>query len=373
MPQPNYSRFSHEERIILANRLSNGEKPTKIATVLGRPRCTIYREIARNSKPSNNTNKRTRVNRPSLTKLDARHFRGTIKAEEIKQAKIRYERCRSDFKRTQARYEVNYAETQAKSRYRTQTKVLDSSLFIETRKYVLQKLGERWSPEQIAGRLKLDGILPTISHTTIYNYIYSITDRDERDRLIKQLRRKGKPYRHEKQVIYNQTNRAKHSIHDRPNEVEELSRLGDLEGDTIVGSNQKDRILTHVCRVTGLLAMGKVLDFNANSISNQTTKDIKRVFGDIKTITYDNGLEFSAWKITEATTNSTIYFSDPYTPRQRGCNENTNGLIRDYLPKGTDFRKLNESDIVFIENSLNNRPRKRLGYLSPLEMFDLVR
>lgn len=85
MPQPNYSRFSHEERIILANRLSNGEKPIKIATALGRPRCTIYREIARNSK--SNKNKRTRVNKPSLAKLDARHFRGTIKAEEIKQAK----------------------------------------------------------------------------------------------------------------------------------------------------------------------------------------------------------------------------------------------------------------------------------------------
>lgn len=371
MPQPNYSRFSHEERIILANRLSNGEKPTKIAAILGRPRCTIYREKARNSKPSKDI--KSRINKPSLAKLDARHFRGTIKAEEIKQAKIRYEQRKNKFKQTQVKYEANYAETQARNRRKTQRKALDSSPFTDTREYVLQKLNERWSPEQIAGRLKLDGVLPTISHTTIYNYIYSITDRDERDRLIKQLRRKGKPYRHEKQVIYNQTNRTKHSIHDRPNEVEELSRLGDLEGDTIVGSNQKDRILTHVCRITGLLAMGKVLDFNANSISNQTTKDIKRVFGDIKTITYDNGLEFSAWKLTEATTNSTIFFSDPYAPHQRGCNENTNGLIRDYLPKGTDFRKLDETDIMFIENSLNNRPRKRLGYLSPLEMFDLVR
>lgn len=371
MPQPHYSRFSHEERIILANRLSNGEKPIKIAAALGRPRCTIYREIARNTKPSKN--KRTRVNKPSLAKLDARHFRGTVKAEEIKQAKIRYEQRKSKFKQTRARYEVNYAEIQSKNRHKTQTKALDSPAFVYTREYVLQKLSERWSPEQIAGRLKLDGVLPTISHATIYKYIYSITDKNERSKLIKQLRRKGKPYRHEKQVVYNQTNRTKHSIHDRPSEVEELSRLGDLEGDTIVSSNQKDRILTHVCRVTGLLAMGRVLNFNANNISDQTTKDIKRVFGDIETITYDNGVEFSAWKLTEVTTNSTIYFSDPYTPRQRGCNENTNGLIRDYLPKGTDFKKLDEADIMFIENSLNNRPRKRLGYLSPLEMFDLVR
>ena len=371
MPQPNYSRFSHEERIILANRLSNGEKPIKIAAALGRPRCTIYREITRNSKP--NKNKRTRVNKPSLAKLDARHFRGTIKAEEIKQAKIRYEQRKSKFKQSQAKYDVDYAEMQIKRRHISQTKALDSPLFVKTRKYVLQKLGERWSPEQIAGRLKLDGILPTISHTTIYKYIYSQTDENERKKLLRQLRRKGKPYRHEKQTVYNQTNRAKHSIHDRPSEVEELSRLGDLEGDTIVSNNQKDRILTHVCRVTGLLAMGRVLDYNANNVSEQTTKDIKRVFGDIKTITYDNGSEFSAWKLTEVATNSTIFFADPYTPRQRGCNENTNGLIRDYLPKGTDFRKLDETDIMFIEDSLNSRPRKRLGYLSPLEMFDLVR
>ena len=371
MPQNHYTRFSHEERIILANRLSNGEEPSKIAKALGRPRCTIYREIVRNCKP--NKNKRTRINKPFLAKLDARHYRNSAKAYEIKAAKIRYMQRKSQFKQRQAKYDPTYAEMQAKNRRKIPVKILDTPAFSDVRKYVLQKLGERWSPEQISGRLKLDGILPTISHTTIYHYIYSLTDEKMRHRLVKQLRRKGKPYRHEKQIIYNQTNRAKHSIHDRPYAVEELSRLGDLEGDTIVSSNQKDRILTHVCRVTGLLAMGRVLDFNANSIMDQTVKDIKRVFGDIETITYDNGSEFSAWRKTESATKSTIYFSDPYTPRQRGCNENTNGLIRDYLPKGTDFRKLSEGDIMFIENSLNNRPRKRLGYLSPLEMFELVR
>lgn len=371
MPQRHYTRFSHEERIILANRLLNGEKPSKIAEALGRPRCTIYREIIRNSKPSKD--KRTRVNKPSLAKLDARHYRGSSKAYEIKEAKIRYLYRKNQFKQKQIKYDLAYAEIQAKSRHKVPVKALDTPAFLSTREYVLQKLSERWSPEQISGRLKLDGTLPTISHTTIYHYIYSLTDRNECHKLIKQLRRKGKPYRHEKQIIYNQTDRIKHSIHDRPSEVEELSRLGDLEGDTIVSSNQEDRILTHVCRVTGLLAMGRVLNFNANTISEQTTKDIKRVFGDIKTITYDNGSEFSAWRNTEKKTHSAVYFADPYTPRQRGCNENTNGLIRDYLPKGTNFRKLSKADIMFIENSLNNRPRKRLGYLSPLEMFELVR
>ena len=371
MPQPHYTRFSHDERIILANRLVNGEKPSKIAVALKRPRCTIYRKIARNGKP--NKNKRTRVNEPALAKLDARHFRGTAKSEEIKQARVRYYQRKKQFRQKCAKYEVSYAEGQVRSRYRTQARCLDCLAFIDTKEYVLQKLSERWSPEQISGRLKLENILLPVSHTTIYNYIYNLPDKEKQNKLIKQLRRKGKPYRHEKQAIYNQTNRSKHSIHDRPGEVEELARLGDLEGDTIVSNNQKDRILTHVCRVTGLLSMGRVLNYNANNISLQTTKDILRVFGDIKTITYDNGSEFSAWKLTEKTTNADIFFADPYTPRQRGCNENTNGLIRDYLPKGTDFRKLSEADIMFIENSLNNRPRKRLGYLSPLEMFELVR
>ena len=371
MPQSNYTRLTHEERIIIANRLANGEEPAKIAATLGRHRCTIYRELERNGKPSKD--RRTRINKPALAKLDARHFRGSKKSEEIKQAKARYKQRQNEFRKMRAKYEVAYAEKQAKARRKTQVKALDSPAFAETRKYVLEKLGERWSPEQISGRLKLEGVLPTISHTAIYAYIYHITDKDERMKLIKQLRRKGKRYRHEKQPVYNQTNRTKHSIHDRPSIIEELCRLGDLEGDTIVGSSQKDRIVTHTCRVTGLLAMGKVLNFNAHSITARTIKDIARVFGEIKTITYDNGSEFSAWRLTEAATNSDIYFADPYAPRQRGGNENANGLIRDYLPKGTDFRKLSEDDIMFIENSLNNRPRKRLGYLSPLEMFRLLR
>ena len=371
MPQSNYTRLSHGERIILENRLSNGENPCKIAKALGRHRCTIYRELERNGKP--NKNKKTRVNKPALAKLDARHFRGTKKSEEIKQAKAQYKKRQNEFRKMRAKYEANYAEAKARSRYRTQTRALDSPASIETRKYVLEKLGERWSPEQISGRLKLEGVLPPISHTAIYAYIYHITDKDERMKLIKQLRRKGKRYRHEKQPVYNQTDRTKHSIHDRPSIIEELCRLGDLEGDTIVSSSQKDRIVTHTCRVTGLLAMGRVLNFNANSVAVQTVRDIARVFGEIKTITYDNGSEFSAWRLTEAATNSDIYFADPYAPRQRGGNENANGLIRDYLPKGTDFKKLSEDDIMFIENSLNNRPRKRLGYLSPLEMFELLR
>lgn len=371
MSQPHYTRFSHEDRVILENRLKNGEKPSGIAIALKRPRCTIYREIARNSKPS--SNKTIRVNKPSLASLDARHYRGSVKSYEIKEAKLSYSERVRHFELQSAKYTASYAEEKASRRRTIPPRLLETSSYNATLRYIESKLKERWSPEQISGRIKAEGVLPSVSYVTIYAYIYHIKDDETRKSLICCLRRRGKPYRHEKRTVYNQTDRSKHSIHDRPPEVDLLTRLGDLEGDTIVGNNQKDRIITHVCRATGLLSMSRVLNFNANNISNQTAKDIARIFGNIKTITYDNGSEFSTWKNTEKATGATIYFADPYTPSQRGCNENTNGLIRDYLPKGTDFKKLKEPDILRIENSLNNRPRKRLGYLTPLEMFELVR
>lgn len=371
MPQPHYNRFSYEERIILENRLRNGEKPSEIAAALERPRCTIYREIKRNSTPSSNNT--SRINKPAVATLDARHYRGSVKSYEIREAKFNYSERIKQFKLQSTKYTAQHAEQEASKRRTSPPRLLDKPEYEDTLQYIESKLKERWSPEQISGRIKTENILPMVSHVTIYAYIYQIKDVKIRESLICCLRRKGRPYRHIKHTTYNQTDRTRHSIHDRPPEVETLTRLGDLEGDTIVGKNQKDRIVTHVCRVTGLLSMSRVLNFNANSISNQTIQDVTRVFGDIKTITYDNGSEFSAWRNTERATDSTIYFADPYTPSQRGCNENTNGLIRDYLPKGTDFRELNESDIIRIENSLNNRPRKRLGYLTPLEMYELVR
>ena len=112
-------------------------------------------------------------------------------------------------------------------------------------------------------------------------------------------------------------------------------------------------------------------EFSAYKITKQTEIDISRVFSKdkVKTITYDNGVEFSFWRDTEKQTGAIIYFADPYTPGQRGRNENANGLVRDYLPKGTDFKTLTEADIMRIEFLLNNRPRKRLGGKTPKEAY----
>ena len=112
-----------------------------------------------------------------------------------------------------------------------------------------------------------------------------------------------------------------------------------------------------------------MIDFSAYKIVKQTTKDLERVFGIAKTITYDNGVEFTSWKETEKNTKTNIYFADPYAPHQRGRNENANGLVRDFFPKGTDFKKLKEDDIMRVEFLLNNRPRKRLGGRTPQEAY----
>lgn len=368
MPQKHYTHFLHDERVIIAHNLNNGNKNiSDIARQLGRDKSSVSREIKRNSKPA--TVGVTRVNKNKYVKMDGRNYRGQELADKIKSEKELYYRRKDFVDNNQLKYTVSYADTIAKQR-KIKAGKQSHPIKIECnpaiKDYVLAKLEERWSPEQISGRLKLENNnITIISHKAIYDYIH-------RNNLIKHLRRRGKPKR--KSVgkeKYNQTNREKHSIHDRPDEVEQMLRVGDLEGDTIVGKDKKDRILTHTERLTGLTSMGLVIQFSSYRIAEQTRTDLSRIFYLAKpqTITYDNGVEFSNWKNTEKRTNTTIYFADAYTPSQRGCNENINGLIRDFFPKGTDFKKLTEDDILRIESLLNNRPRKRLGWLTPKEAY----
>ena len=382
MPTPNYKRLSQKERIIIENRLKNGESPTKIAKAIGRPLCTVTREIKRNC--IEDTNKTTRVNQSVLTLADGRNFRGSVLAGEIMRVKASYITRIKNFNTNKSKYDAKIADNKAKTRASTTHKhepLLTCPEYQKTLMYIEARLKERWSPEQISGRIAMEiannsTSLLKISYTTIYAYIYGQTNKQRREKLIKCLRRRGKPYRRHRQEIYNQTNRTKHSIHDRPEEVDNLMRMGDLEGDTIVGKDTRDRLLTHNDRVTGVVSISLILGFNANLIAKCTLKDVKRLQKNlmqnndattIKTITYDNGAEFSIWRQTEKKLNCTIYFADPYTPSQRGRNEHINGLIRDYLPKGTDFKKIRPVDIMKIEGLLNNRPRKRFGFLTPLE------
>ena len=214
----------------------------------------------------------------------------------------------------------------------------------------------RWSPEQIS--LRIDAILAgqalkdddgwtgdtglrPVSRMAVCRYIYSLNG-NERKKAISSLRRRGKPFKNTAKLPYNNTNRGKHSIHDRPASIDNLESYTDLEGDTVFGLDTKDRLLTHTERKSGLGSISLVIGYNATSITKQTKVDIERVFGksNVTTITYDNGAEFSSWRATEKTLAVDIYFADPYKSSQRGRNENFNGLIRDFYPKGTDFKKL---------------------------------
>lgn len=363
MSQSYYTHLTHDERVILADWWQDGHTIRAIAKHIGRSASTISRELGRNGRPA--TAKTTRVNKP---RADGRHVRGTAAAEIIKQRKRRYEKRRKLFEQQKRRrYTVASAEQLARSRIKVQIPKLERSENAELLSFVLTALDSRWSPEQISGRIKHEGLLPYISHQSIYDFIQCHPELA----LKSCLRRKGKKYRKQKISAYNHTNNRR-SIDERPAEVDELKRIGDLEGDTIVGMDKTDRLLTHNDRLSGKVSISRVIGFNAKKISKQTISDTKRVFpGKIYSATYDNGIEFAWWHMTEKKLKTKIYFAHAYHSWERGRNENTNGLIRDFLPKGTDFKSITDDDILMIESLLNNRPRKRLGWLTPSERYAL--
>lgn len=399
MSQHHNTPLSPIEREEIERGIEDGLSYREIGRIIGRDHTVIGYELRVNGNP--NKNKASRVNRPSEYDLDSRHFRGQARVDLIRKRKAAYERRIREFEANTASYNAKQAKERAyKRKCEAMRKCHTPKLSLPQNSYlreaVIQLLKLRWSPEQISLRLDLlntllvclgsPPLLPTISHTAIYDYIYQ---QEDNKNLIQCLRRRGKPYRHEKQVQYNQTDRTKHSIHDRPDIIDQKERLGDIEGDTIVGKDTKDRILTHTERISGLVALELVLGFHAMKMAEATLNSMKRVYDSyVLSITYDNGIEFSAWLKTEEgirtlrkanlpagtpTEDTIIYFADPYTPSQRGCNENANGLIRDFLPKGTDFKRLRKRDILRIESLLNNRPRKRLAGFTPLEIWQLVK
>lgn len=359
MSHHHYTHLSHDERVILADWWHSGHTVREIAKHLGRSPATISRELIRNGRPP--TTKTIRINKP---RCDARHVRGQEAAELIKLRKRRYEERYRVFKRQcRRRYTAAAAETLASTRVKLQIPKLEQPANAELLQFVMTALDSRWSPEQISGRIKLEGLFPGISHQTIYSFIYNHPELG----LKTYLRRKGRKYRRQKHPNYNTTTNRR-SIDERPAIVDEVVRIGDLEGDTIVGKKQTDRLLTHNDRLSGMVAISRIIGFTAERVSWQTVKDISRVFTNkIYSTTYDNGVEFTMWYKTEKELTTKIYFAHPYHSWERGRNENTNGLIRDFLPKGTDFKTISDNDILMIESLLNNRPRKRLGWLTPYE------
>jgi len=239
--------------------------------------------------------------------------------------------------------------------------------------HVETKIQARWSPEQIAGRLQTQppGHLAgkTVSHATIYRWIWACGDRSQRLRpylrvACKQRRKPyGKPSK--RGQIPNRT-----SIDDRPEVVADRTRLGDWEGDTVVGKGRSGYVVTNVDRVSRYTVARKIERATAASVTAALHDAMRRLPADRrKTQTFDNGREFAGHENIARLLKMSVYFAHPYSSWERGTNENTNGLLRQYLPKAMGFTQLTDWQLACYIRQLNNRPRKCLNYRTPAEVF----
>jgi len=228
-------------------------------------------------------------------------------------------------------------------------------------------LKQDWSPEQIAGRLKSAGLL-SISHETIYRYVWE--DRKRDGKLHEHLRCSPKK-RRKRYGSYDSRGRlaGKRPISDRPPGAENRSRVGHLEGDTVLGASDKHCVLTLVDRKTGYVMIGKLKARTVEATNRRARALINSAPRRVRTITVDNGTEFHGYKKIEATTGTRFFFAAPYHSWERGTSENTNGLIRQYLPKRKSMAQITQRDCTRIERKLNRRPRKRLGFKTPEECY----
>ena len=225
-------------------------------------------------------------------------------------------------------------------------------------------LREDYSPEQVVGSLKRDNI-ETVSTERIYQHIWQ--DKRNGGDLYKHLRRKGRRYRkraNQKDSRGRILNRV--SISQRPKQVDDKLRFGDLEVDLIMGKNHKQSILTINDRASGMLRMKKLPNKEAKTVSMAMIKLLEPWSPYLKTITADNGKEFAQHQMVSEQLDIEYYFADPYSPWQRGANENLNGLIRQYFPKSSDFSCISEQQIQQVQDKLNNRPRKRFNFRKPI-------
>ncbi len=226
-----------------------------------------------------------------------------------------------------------------------------------------EKLCEKWSPEQISGWL-LDENIESLSHETIYRHIWS--DKANNGTLYLHLRRKSKPYqsRAKKQAgrgfIKNRV-----GIEERPEVVDKKSRVGDWEIDLVIGKGHSGALVTIVERLTSYTVSTRVNDKSAATVTAATIALLLPFKDCVKTITADNGKEFAYHEEITKVLDAPVYFADPYCSWQRGLNENTNGLLRQYWPKCTDFKKVPLEEVATVISQLNNRPRKKLKFKTP--------
>ena len=233
--------------------------------------------------------------------------------------------------------------------------------------FVEAKLLEDWSPEQISGIMKKEGG-PWVSHERIYQHIW--TDKQQGGTLYQHLRgsRKKRKKRYGTKESRGQIkNRV--MIDQRPQEVDEKSRIGDWEIDTVIGANHKGALVTIVERVSKYTLIGNVPQKQAGLVSDLTIKLMSPYQKKVQTITADNGKEFAEHQRITQKLKAQVFFAHPYHSWERGLNENTNGLIRQYFPKGTSLEMVPDRKIKWVMDRLNHRPRKTLGFNTPYSVF----
>lgn len=223
-----------------------------------------------------------------------------------------------------------------------------------------------WSPEQTSGRLKETENI-SISHEWIYQFI--IKDKQKGGDLYTHLRCKSKRRKRYGTHESRGTIKNRRSIDDRPAIVAAKERIGDWEADTIIGKAHKGAIVSLTERKTKICLIYKVERKTADLVSEAMNKLLLPLKNIVYTITSDNGKEFALHEKTAAILETDFFFAHAYASYERGLNENTNGLIRQYFPKGRDFRTITDEEIIMAMKKLNNRPRKTLGYLTPNEVF----
>ena len=312
-----YHQITQEERYTISTLRKQGHTPTEIAEYLGRHRSTIYREFARN-------------------------------------------RCNDG----------HYRPSKAASRTRTRRSASrrNQQFSAEDYRLVEQQIRRDLSPEQAAQYLKRHRLL-SISHETIYRYVWA--DKAAGGTLHTHLRGARKQ-RRKRYGTYDSRGRlaGKRPISDRPVEVEGRLDFGHWEIDTVLGTGSKDCIVSLVERKSRYTCIGKLKARTKAELNTRLCKLVARLPKAFKTITADNGTEFHGYEEVERKLPLRFYFATPHHSWERGTNENTNGLIRQYLPKGTSMASVTQQHCDAIARKLNNRPRKVLGFQTPQEVFD---
>jgi len=309
----NYTQLTREQRYQIFALMKAGHNQTQIAAVIACHKSTISRELRRNH--------------------------------------------------DQKSYRPQQADVLAKRRHR---QAYYPRIATETWQQVERLLRQQWSPEQIAGRLKLER-QPRVSHERIYLYVYA--DKRRGGTLHRHLRSQKKQRKRYGGYIRRGQIPNRISIEQRPQIVASKRRFGDWEADTIIGARHQGGILSVVERKSKLTRLHKLKSKSAKELQ-QTSITLLRPLADrVHTITVDNGKEFCQHEQITAALQAAIYFAHPYASWERGLNENTNGLVRQYFPKKHDFARITNAQVQRVADLLNNRPRKTLGYRTPNEVF----